>query len=548
MAFEELDPISYDDMFCMDSYSSYLPLTYDVNYGVDGEINSEPWWLSTPNLCEDLISPDLPSFNSYSTTTTPTSTISNDLTSYDYHSPTSNVSKKRKESPESPQRTSHIPRKVQTRGVNKECDDGDVIVEKRAPAKKPGNRKTPGKSASTTTNNGNSKEGRWAEQLLNPCASAINAGNLNRVQHFLCVLHELASPTGDANRRLADHGLQALKYHLSSANSAPVSPSGSNFASTNPRFFKNSLLNFNDINPWFRIPNSIANSSILQILSEEHSQVSLHILDIGVSHGVQWPTLIEELSSRPGGPPPLVRLTVVNPISDNNQSGGTPFESSPGGYSFSSQLLAFAKTKNINLQINILNNCPLQSLSPEIIKSSKGEALIVCAQFRLHNLKHSVQDDRTEFLKIIRSMEPEGVILSENNLDCSCISCVDFATGFSRRLDYLWRFLDSTSVAYKGRDSDERKMIEGEAAKALTNIGEMNERKENWCERMRRTGFIGAVLGEDAIDGARALLRKYDSNWEMKVDEKDVCAGLSWKGQPVSFCSLWRTDFRTNTP
>ncbi|GAA0139108.1 hypothetical protein LIER_00722 [Lithospermum erythrorhizon] len=490
MAFEELDD-PYDDMFFMDGYSSYTPLGYDDIDGIANVVNviSEPWWLSSPSLCEDLIC-DFPHFNSHSTSTTPTSTLSDDPIICDYHSPPSDSSKKRKAPPDSPLRTSHISRNNQNRDVNEEGEEGDIAIDKRAPAKKSGNRRTSGK-----------------------------AGDLSRVQHFLCVLHEIASSTGDANCRLADHGLQALKYHLSSANSAPIASSGTHFASTNPRFFKNALLNFNDINPWFRIPNSIANSSILQILMEQDHQVNLHILDICVSHGVQWPTLIEELSSRPGGPPPSVRLTVVNPVRDNNQSGGTtPFETSPVGYSFSSQLLGFAKTKNINLQINILNNCPLQSLSPEIIKCSKGEALI-----------------------IIQSMEPKGVILSENNSDCSCINCTDFGTEFSRRLDYLWRFLDSTSVAYKGRDSEERRMMEVEAAKALTNIGEMNERKENWCNRIRRTGFIRAVIGEDAIDGARALLRKYD-NWEMKVDEKDGCAALSWKGQPVSFCSLWRTD------
>jgi hypothetical protein len=110
-------------------------------------------------------------------------------------------------------------------------------------------------------------------------------------------------------------------------------------------------------------------------------------------------------------------------------------------------------------------------------------------------------------------------------------------------VDYLWRFLDSTSSAFKGRESDERRMMEGEAAKALTNQREMNGGKEKWCERMKEAGFTGEVFGEDAIDGGRALLRKYDNNWEMKVEEENsTTVGLWWKGQPVSFCSLWKLD------
>nr|GLL46240.1 nodulation-signaling pathway 1 protein [Ipomoea trifida] len=45
------------------------------------------------------------------------------------------------------------------------------------------------------------------------------AGNMNWVQHLLYVLSELASLTGDANHRLATHGLQVLTHHLGSGSS-----------------------------------------------------------------------------------------------------------------------------------------------------------------------------------------------------------------------------------------------------------------------------------------------------------------------------------------
>ena len=61
-------------------------------------------------------------------------------------------------------------------------------------------------------------------------------------------------------------------------------------------------------------------------------------------------------------------------------------------------------------------------------------------------------------------------------------------------------------------------------------------------ERMKEAGFVEEVFGEDAIDGGRALLRKYESNWEMKVEDDNRSVGLWWKGQSVSFCSLWKLD------
>lgn len=519
---------------------SYIPSFLDEPYSLN-DFYEESWWSPSESINQEM------HINN-----------NNSLTSFD----TSLIVTHTSATPSEPIIASHLPpldsprkRKGNDSDYNFEAsrknqnpriydtDDGEAIVVQRVTTRKTaGHKKATHKS---TGNNGNNREGRWAEQLLNPCAAAITAGNLNRVQHLFYVLQELSSINGDANHRLAARGLQALTHYLSTpCSTSLISASAgiTTFTSTNPKFFNNSLINFNDISPWFRIPNSIANSSILQILLKHDSSRNLHILDIGVSHGVQWPTLLEELTHRPGGPPPLVRLTVITPTMENDQQRHNPFVVGPGGYNFTVQLLAFAKEININLQINRLENYPLQNLDSQLINSSPDEILVICAQFRLHNLKHQNPDERTELLRILKSLEPKGLVLSENNMDCSCNSCSNFATGFGRRVEYLWKFLDSTSVAYKGRESERRRMMEGEAAKALTNMGEMNERKEKWCERMRTVGFAWEMFGANVIDRARALLKKYDNNWEMRVDAQDGCVDLWWKGEPVSFCSLWKID------
>ncbi|KAI3727359.1 hypothetical protein L1987_67173 [Smallanthus sonchifolius] len=489
---------------------SYMPSFLDDPFGSNSIIDDR-WWVQPQDLEQEIFSA--------ATSSTVTSTIttcapSDFLIFYDQSKQllVNDLSKKRK-----------APTTVQQ-------------------VKKPLNKRGQGKSTKDGCNNGN-KSGRWAEQLLNPCVAAITAGNVPRVRHLLVVLRELASPTGDANYRLAAYGLEALTHHLSAIKQHPVRmaevvPPAVNFSMVKPKFFQKSLINFNDINPWFTIPNHIANHSILQVLSDHDrgSNSNLHILDIGVSHGFQWPTLLEALSSRPSGPPPLVRLTVITPAPDD-QNTQIPFANCPPDYNFISNILRLANEYKINLHINRLDNCPLQNLNSQIIKSSPEEILIVCAQFRLHSLNHNNPDDRTEFLKLLRSLEPKGVILNDNDIECSCNSCSNLETGFARRVDNLWSFLDSTSVAFKGREMEERKMMEGEASKALINICNMNERKEKWAERMIGVGFATDVFREDVMEGARALLRKYDSNWDMRVDR---CVGLWWKGQPVSFCSLWK--------
>ncbi|XVF25217.1 hypothetical protein REPUB_Repub13aG0194100 [Reevesia pubescens] len=549
MTLEEPEPNPTPDHILdwLEDSVSFLPSFFDDPYN-SGDVNSCQWWDQNQDIGQDLINigDTATSINSPAIAAASANTTHNGLIQSNSIIPNpplpSNSSKRRKLCDDLVPRKSqnHQHKKNQSSKINENEDGKAGLEEVVANKRSAGNKKNSNKSSGNNCNDGNNKEGRWAEQLLNPCATAITTGNPTRVQHLLYVLNELASSTGDANHRLADHGLRALTHHLSSssASTGPVT-----FASTEPKFFQRSLLKFYEVSPWFAFPNNIANASILQILTHEPNKTrNLHILDIGVSHGVQWPTLLEALTRLSGGPPPLVRITVVAATVENNQIIDTPFSIGPPGHNFYSRLPGFAKSMNINLQINRLENHKLENLNAQIIDSSPEETLIVCAQFRLHHLNHNRPDQRTEFLKVLRSLEPKGVILSENNMDCSCNNCGDFATGFSRRVEYLWRFLDSTSSAFKGRESEERRVMEGEAAKALTNQGEMNEGKEKWSERMRGAGFVGEVLGEDAIDGARALLRKYDSNWEMRVEEKDGCVGLWWRGQPVSFCSLWKLE------
>nr|XP_043616423.1 protein NODULATION SIGNALING PATHWAY 1-like [Erigeron canadensis] len=535
MTFGEPEPNSIPDPILdwLEDSVSYLPSFLDDPYDGSTNIIDDNWWPPSQDLEQELFSG--------ATSSILTSNSIND-------SNITVVGTNTKRMPTDCLIVSGESKKfVSDSSKKRKAPDDDHVLRPPGQVKKPINKRGQGKSAKDSSNNVNNRNGRWAEQLLNPCAAAITAGNVTRVRHLLFVLRELASPSGDANYRLASHGLQALTHHLSSTNNQParVTAPPINFSTVKPKFFQQSLINFNDINPWFTIPNNIANYSILQVLSEHaHSSNSLHILDIGVSHGIQWPTLLEALSRRPGGPPPLVRLTVVPPTHEDYH---IPFANCPPGYNFISNLLRSASEYKINLHINRLDNCSLPKLNAEVKKSSPDETLIVCAQFRLHNLNHDNPDNRTEFLKAIRGLEPKGMVLSDNNMDCSCNNCGNFETGFAKRVDYLWSFLDSTSVAFKGRDMEERKMMEGEASKALINVCEMNENKEKWGERMTRVGFVGDVFREDVMDGARALLRKYDNNWELRHDQdRAKCVGLWWKGQPVSFCSLWKLDTITN--
>ena len=309
------------------------------------------------------------------------------------------------------------------------------------------------------------RETRWAEQLLNPCAAAIEAGNLPRTQHLLYVLGELASFSGEPNHRLAAHGLRALTRRLphavGQAAAATVKMPSCEcptpvFSGVDPRLFRASLIRFNEVSPWFAVPNALANSAIAQARStkgEVTEPLQVHVVDIGVSHGVQWPTLFEALTRVPrGSTPPSVRLTVAGPTA----TPPVPFSASPPGYDCSPQLLRYAKS--IDLDLGIVQAPCLDTLHGTL---TPGETLIVCLQFRLGL---ATADEQAAILRTVRDLNPELMVLTE--LDGGGgRSDYSAASEFAARLELLWRFLDSTAAAFKGMDADERRVMEAEAVR-----------------------------------------------------------------------------------
>ncbi|TVU37963.1 hypothetical protein EJB05_11309, partial [Eragrostis curvula] len=407
------------------------------------------------------------------------------------------------------------------------------------------------------------RDARWAEQLLNPCAAAIEAGNLPRAQHLLYVLGELASfSSGDANHRLAAHGLRALALLLPAAVGAAAAssvkmptpptlecPAPASFAFVEPRIFRAALIRFHEASPWFAVPNALANAAIIAQVAKAAATTTargaaaaasaeldpprrrskIHVVDLGVSHGVQWPTLLDALARVPrGATPPSVRLTVAGPAATPQPA---PFSASPPGYDCSPQLLRYARSINLDLTID---HAPcLDTLHG--VTAAPGEVRVVCVQFRL---SHATADEQAAVLQKVRSLNPELVVLAE--LDGGGVRSDGSATSeFTARLDLLWSFLESTAAAFKGKDVDERRVMEAEAGTALTTTTARRVHgREAWRARMAAAGFAEAAFGGEAVETAKALLRKYDCGWELAPPSPSV--GLRWKGQPVSFCSLWR--------
>lgn len=374
------------------------------------------------------------------------------------------------------------------------------------------------------------KECRWAERLLNLCAAAIEERNVARVQHLLSVLSDLSSETGDVNHRLAAHGLRALTRELAGV---PPPSLCSSFAGPDPRFFHHALVMFHELSPWFTFAYTIANISLLETFRSaavpDAADLTVHLIDIGISHGIQWPTLLEALACEHRRPPSLVRLTVLADLA------GAPLSAGPPDDDFQTRLERFAASVKVSLEVKIVRG-ENGELTAGDLGVREEEMVAVCVQFRLNQLGKGMKG----ILGLLRGLSPEIVVLSDHDVNCG--SNEGLAARFGRKAEFFRRFLDSTDVEFKGReDCEERVVVEREAGMAmLGGQGRGNNRRERpwWVVEMEEVGFVRVALSEGVVEGGRALLKKHDGNWRMKEEEGG--ASLFWKGKSVTFCSLWK--------
>lgn len=394
------------------------------------------------------------------------------------------------------------------------------------------------------------------EQLLVHCGSALENNDVTLAQQIMWVLNNIASAEGDPNQRVTACFLRALVARAAKMGNTNIMPKGMGMDAVQPsagvKLSVIELAGFVDLTPWHRFGFSAANGAIAEAVE---GQSAVHILDFGITHCMQWPTLIDTLSKRPEGPP-FIRLTVsctrppVPPFLDMSyQELGT-------------RLSNFARSKNVPFEFRALipsnpsEEIPniLDQLQPSLLDLREGEALVVNCQIRMHYIPdESVESassnssssssssscQRDDFLNIIRSFEPTIVTLVDE--DCN-LTCTSLVSRLKSAFNYLWIPFDALDT-FLPRDSKQRQQYESDVGYKIENIIafeghqriERLESRAKWVQRMRKTHFQSIPFSEDTIAEVKAMLDEHAAGWGLKKEEDDLL--LTWKGHNVVFAT-----------
>ncbi|KAA8516417.1 hypothetical protein F0562_016710 [Nyssa sinensis] len=397
-----------------------------------------------------------------------------------------------------------------------------------------------GKSKGSSVSKGRGKKQNGKKEvvdlrtLLIYCAQAVAADDRRSATELLKQIRQHASPFGDGTQRLAHCFADGLEARLAGTGSqiykALVSKRTS--AADSLKAYHLYLASC----PFRKISNFVSNKTIMV---KAEKAMRLHVIDFGILYGFQWPTLIQRISDREGGPPKL-RITGV----EFPQPGFRPAERVE---ETGRRLADYAQSFNVPFEYNAIAK-RWETIKIEDLKIDKDEFVVVNCLYRSKNLLDEtvvvVESSRNIVLNLIRKINPDIFIHGIVN---GAYSAPFFVTRFREALFHFSAMFDMLETIVP-REHCERMLIEREifGREALNVIAcegwervERPETYKQWQVRDLKAGFMqlpfDRAIVKRAIDKVRSSYHK-----DFVIDEGGQWLLQGWKGRIIYALSCWK--------
>ncbi|KAM1799202.1 hypothetical protein ACFX11_033423 [Malus domestica] len=369
------------------------------------------------------------------------------------------------------------------------------------------------------------EEGLHLLTLLLQCAEAVSADNYDEATKMLLEISELSTPFGTSAQRVAAYFSEAMSARLvSSCLGIYASLPHSSVPITYTQKMVSAFQVFNGISPFVKFSHFTANQAIQEAFEREDR---VHIVDLDIMQGLQWPGLFHILASRPGGPP-YVRLTGLGTSMEALEATGK-------------RLSDFADKLGLPFEFFPVAE-KVGNLDPERLNISKREAVAV------HWLQHSLYDitgSDSNTLWLLQRLAPKVVTVVEQDLS----HAGSFLGRFVEAIHYYSALFDSLGASYS-EESEERHVVEQQLlSREIRNVlavggpsrsGEV--KFHNWREKFQQSGFRGISLAGNAATQATLLLGMFPSDGYTLVEDNGTLK-LGWKDLCLLTASAWRPPF-----
>ncbi|KAI3667068.1 hypothetical protein L6452_42111 [Arctium lappa] len=391
-----------------------------------------------------------------------------------------------------------------------------------------------GKGKGRSRKQKNTKEVIDLRTLLITCAQAIAADDRRNANELLRQIRQHASPFGDGSQRLAHCFANGLEARLAGTGSqiyrALVSKktSATDYIKAYHLYIASS--------PFRKISNFASNRTIRDMALAENA-TRIHVIDFGILYGFQWPTFIQRISEKEGGPPRL-RLTGI----EFPQPGFRPAERIE---ETGLRLKEYASQFNVPFEYNPIAK-RWEDVSVEDLMIDDDEFLVVNCMYRSKNLLDEtvgVDSARNVVLNLIKKISPDIFIHGILN---GSYNAPFFVTRFREALFHFSALFDMLETNVP-RERSERMLLERElfGREALNVIAcegwervERPETYKQWHARNLRAGFVSFPFSRAIIKMAQEKVGLYHKDFMIDVDNQWLLLG--WKGRIIYAISCWK--------
>ncbi|XP_059667835.1 scarecrow-like protein 9 [Cornus florida] len=369
--------------------------------------------------------------------------------------------------------------------------------------------------------------------LLIHCAQAVAADDCRNANELLKQIRQHSSPFGDGSQRLAHCFADGLEARLAGTGSQIYKALISK--RTPAADFLKAYHLYIASCPFRKISNFVSN---MTIMNKAENAMRVHIIDFGILYGFQWPTFIQRIATREGGPPKL-RITGV----EFPQPGFRPAERVE---ETGRRLADYAQSFNVPFEYTAIAK-KWETIKVEDLKIDKDEFLVVNCLYRSKNLLDEtvvVDGARNIVMNLVRKINPEIFIHGIIN---GAYNAPFFVTRFREALFHFSSLFDMLENTVP-REHAERMLIEREifGREALNVIAcegwervERPETYKQWQVRVMRAGFVQLPFDQEIKKKATNRVRS-SYHKDFVIDEDGQWLLQGWKGRIIFALSCWK--------
>ncbi|CAB4312839.1 unnamed protein product [Prunus armeniaca] len=364
-------------------------------------------------------------------------------------------------------------------------------------------------------------------KLLTECAQAVGSYDQQSASELLKQIRQHSSPYGYATQRLAHYFAEGLEARLAGARSLLYPPLLFMHASTTEILKAYQV--YVSACPFKKMLHFFANRTIMK---QTEKATRLHIIDFGISYGLQWPCLIQSLSEKTGGPPNL-RITAI----ELPQPGFRPAERIE---ETGRRLAKYSERYGVPFEYNVIAK-KWETIGLEELQIDRNEVIVVNCMHRLKQIPDEtvmMNNPRDAVLNLIKRINPDlfmhGVVNGTYNAPA-------FVTRFKQLLFHFHALFDMYEATVP-RDDEHRLLFERAifgrdiknviACEGLERV-ERPETYKQWQARYVRAGFKQLPLDRELFKKVKTMSKMMGYHKDFGIEDDGEWMLQGWKGRII---------------